>query len=69
MKNTLSRTISGIVAFGFGVLIIYLTVRAGYDVWSKVWGVFSGGFIGAVGVYLFFNKKEDDIEEIKNKEE
>jgi uncharacterized membrane protein HdeD (DUF308 family) len=66
--NTISRIITGTALFILGVVIIVATLSESQDVLSGVWGVISGLCTGGVGVYVFFNKKEDDIEEIKNSE-
>ena len=65
--NTISRTISGIAAFALGLFILYATIAEGSDIWSLIWGIASGALICGIGVYLLFNKKEDDIDEIKDK--
>ena len=67
--NTISRTISGVVAFAIGLFVITAVVTdasEGLGLWSIVWGMGSGVLFCGVGVYLFFNKKEDDIDEIKD---
>ena len=68
--NTLSRTISGVIAFVLGGVVILDTLKSAYDMGSLVLGVTLGMFMSGVGIYLFLNKKEDAIEEIKkNKKE
>jgi len=64
--NTVSRTISGIVIFAMGLFIVAATLIDSSDTFTLVLGLAWGVFIAGVGIYLFFNKKEDDIEEIKN---
>ena len=64
--NIVSRTISGTVIFALGLFVVLATISDTPDFWSLVWGVAFGTFISGVGVYIFFNKKEDNIEEIKN---
>lgn len=63
--NTFSRIISGIVAIIIGVFVIAVAIADGADTWSVVWGVAWGLFVSGIGIYLFFNKNEDTIEEIK----
>jgi uncharacterized membrane protein HdeD (DUF308 family) len=64
--NTVSRTISGVIAFLVGLFVIIVTLSERLDPWSMVWGLGWGATVAGVGIYLFFNKKEDEIEEIKN---
>lgn len=66
--SVVSRTLSGIALFAFGAFIIYQTVTEGTDIWSFVWGLAWGVFLCGIAVYLFLNKKEDEIEEIKSRE-
>ena len=57
--NTTSRTITGIVAVVLGLLIIIMN-------FSEPWLIAIYGIpILLIGVFIFFNKKEDDIEKIK----
>ena len=59
--NTLSRTITGTLAILFGLLLIVLGV-------SKELGALIYGIpIFIVGIFILFNKKEDEIEKIKTK--
>jgi hypothetical protein len=67
--NTVSRVLSGTGALGLGAVVIWATVSEGADFWSLVWGVLWGVLIGGVGVYIFFNKQEDEIEQIKDYED
>ena len=64
--NTVSRTISGVVAFALGLVVVVAVGRghSGEGWWGLLWGLFLMG----LGVYIFFNKKEDDIEKIKDNE-
>lgn len=59
----MSRTISGIALGALGAFILYATVMDREEgwIWGAVWGVILIG----LGIYTFFNKKEDEIEEIK----
>ena len=67
--NTVSRIISGTAALVLGAFVLYAAITEGSDTWSLVWGVIWGIFICGIGVYLCFNKKEDEIEEIKNEKQ
>ena len=62
--NTLSRTIAGVVALIFGVYMIISMIIEKPEGWY--WIVAYGVFFIVIGLFIFFNKKEDDIEEIKN---
>ena len=57
--NTLSRTVSGVGLIALGT---YLVIAA-FDesLWILLYGIPSL----IIGVMILFNKKEDDIEEIK----
>lgn len=61
--NTISRTITGIVAIAFGLFLSWLGVAK--DPWVLIYGV----PIVIIGLFIFFNKKEDEIEEIKSKKD
>ena len=58
--NTLSRTITGIAAIILGLIIILGS-------YPKYVMTLYGIFFIVVGIFIFFNKKEDDIEKIKTK--
>ena len=61
--NTISRTITGTALIVFGLYIIFNIVDKIEDwPWNLIFGIF---FI-IIGFFIFFNKKEDSIEEIKN---
>lgn len=62
--NTISRTISGIALVIFGAYIAGVSYSEQGEGW--IFGLVWGLFIIGVGVYIFFNKKEDDIEKIKD---
>ncbi len=62
--NTMSRTIAGIASIILGLYIIITTVLDKPEGW--IWILAYGGFFIVIGFFIFFNKKEDDIEEIKN---
>lgn len=65
--NTVSRTVSGSIIFAFGALTIYRILVASVDLFSLIFGLAVGIFTCGVGVYLFFHKNEDAIEEIKSR--
>ena len=56
--NTVSRTITGAVATLFGLFLTFIGFTK--DPWILLYGI----PIIIIGVYIFFNTKEDDIEEI-----
>jgi len=58
--NKLSRTITGIIAILLGLFLIILSIFK--DPWILIYGI----PIFIIGFFIFFNKKEDDIEKIKN---
>ena len=58
--NTPSRTITGIVAIILGLILMLGS-------YPKYVMTFYGIFFIVVGIFIFFNKKEDDIEKIKTK--
>jgi len=59
--NTLSRTITGILAVLLGLFLIVLGILG--EIWILCYGI----PIFVVGIFIFFNKKEDDIEKIKKR--
>ena len=65
----MSRKIIGIIIFSVGLFLIWGTLGETVDAWSALWGIFWSLLISGVGVYIFFNKKEDAIEEIKSGKE
>jgi uncharacterized membrane protein HdeD (DUF308 family) len=67
--NTVSRTVSGIAAFLLGLYIIVSVLREQPEGFVTVYGVGWGILIAGIGVFLFFNKKEDDIEQIKDNQD
>ncbi len=61
--NTISRTITGILATLLGLYLIALSILE--DPWILIYGI----PILIIGIFIFFNKKEDKIEEIKARED
>lgn len=64
--NTLSRTITGTVIAIFSVWLIVFggfISASGVDYTAILMGI---AFLG-VGIFIFFNKNEDKIEQIKKK--
>ncbi|MFC1697252.1 hypothetical protein ACFL1H_02895 [Nanoarchaeota archaeon] len=57
--NTISRTITGIVTIIFGAILIIISFFSDY--WILIYGI----PILIIGFFILFNKKEDDIEQIK----
>ena len=61
--NTISRTIAGTVLIVLGEYIVFNLDDKPEDF---LWGLIFGIFFIVIGFFIFFNKKEDSIEEIKN---
>ena len=62
MKNNfLSRTLSGVVIIVLSVLFIFFVGFKEGDYFAIIFGII---FI-IIALFILFNKKEDDIEEIK----
>ncbi len=61
--NFISRTISGIVSIVFGLYIMFAVILDKPDDW--LWSLVPGIFLVVIGIFIFINKKEDDIEKIK----
>jgi len=59
--NKMSRTITGILAILLGLFLIVLSILK--DPWTLIYGI----PIFIIGFFIFFNKKEDDIEKIKGR--
>ena len=57
--NTISRTITGVLAILLGLFLIVLAIFK--ELWILIYGI----PILIIGIFIFFNKKEDDIEKIK----
>jgi len=62
IMNTISRIITGIVATLLGLFLIIFSVFKGF--WISVYGI----PLFIIGIFIFFNKKEDNIEKIKSRE-
>jgi len=61
--NLVSRTITGIFMIIFGLVFM------GISFFTKFSFLISGIFLVIIGIFIFFNKKEDKIEEIKRRKE
>ena len=59
--NTLSRTITGTLVILLGLFLIVISVSK--DLWGLIYGI----PIFIIGIFIYFNKKEDEIEKIKTK--
>lgn len=59
--NTMSRTITGIIAIILGLILIIISFFTTFFI--LIYGI----PIFIIGIFILFNKKEDEIEEIKNK--
>ena len=66
--NKVSRTLSGIGLLIFGFLMLIGARTAEEDWFSIVWIGGWGLLLIGLAVYLFMNKDEDKIEEIKNED-
>lgn len=58
--NIISRTITGTIAIILGLILIIVG-------FFKYFTLFYGVPILIIGIFIIFNKKEDHIEQIKNK--
>jgi hypothetical protein len=67
--NHVSRFIAGAVLLAFGLFIIHSTIVASEAGWELVWGVAWGSLLCGIAAYLFLNRSEDEIEEIKRKDD
>ena len=61
IMNIISRTITGIITILLGLFLIILSILK--DPWILIYGI----PILVIGIFIFFNKKEDDIEKIKGR--
>ena len=59
--NTISRTITGVLAILLGLFLIIFSIFK--ESWSLIYGI----PIFIIGIFIFFNKKEDNIEKIKGR--
>jgi len=59
--NIISRTITGILAILLGLFLIVLSISK--EPWILIYGI----PIFIIGIFILFNKKEDDIEKIKGR--
>lgn len=59
--NTLSRTITGILSVTLGVILSIIALQ------KELWLLWYGVPIIIIGIIIFFNTKEDKIEQIKSK--
>lgn len=60
--NNLTRLITGVLCIAFG---LFLAVMGVMETSPEYFVVASGLFFVVVGVYIIFNKKEDEVEQIK----
>ena len=58
--NVLSRTITGLVLIILGIILIFVSVIE--SLWVLVYGI----PVFLIGLFIFFNKKEDKIESRKD---
>jgi uncharacterized membrane protein HdeD (DUF308 family) len=65
--NKVSRTITGVALSVLGAFIAIASYLDKSPDW--LWGLGVGLVFLVLGVYIFFNTQEDDIEEIIHKEE
>lgn len=63
--NTPSRIITGTLVILFSLFLIILSILGIFGYGILVYGI----PLFIIGIFIFFNKKEDDIEEIKNRED
>lgn len=61
--NTVSRTLAGLGAIIIGTVIITTAF------FESLWLLAQGVPLFFVGIFIFFNKKEDQIEQIKSQKE
>jgi len=59
--NTLSRTMTGIVAIALGLFLVF------YSLFSSYWVLVYGVPILIIGVVILFNSGEDKIERVRVK--
>jgi|TARA_B100001971_G_C18090334_1_gene483158 membrane-bound ClpP family serine protease len=61
IMNTLSRTMTGIVAIALGLFLVF------YSLFSSYWVLVYGVPILIIGVVILFNSGEDKIERVRVK--
>jgi len=61
IMNTTSRTITGTLAIILGLFLII------FSIFKELWILIYGIPILIIGIFIFFNKKEDNIEKIKGR--
>ena len=66
--NKISRILSGIGLLLLGLLTVSSLRSEAVDFFSVVWIAGWGLLLIGLAVYLFMNKKEDEIEEIKSED-
>lgn len=57
--NKVSRTITGVLTIALGLFLTAIALL------RDMWLLFYGIPIIIIGLFIFFNKKEDEIEKIK----
>ncbi len=57
----MSRTITGILLIILGIILIYVSVNE--SLWVLIYGI----PVLLIGFFILFNKKEDEIEQIKRR--
>ena len=57
--NVLSRTITGLVLIILGIILIFVSIG---EPWVLIYGI----PVFLIGLFIFFNKKEDKIETRKD---
>lgn len=62
--NTTSRIITGSILILLG---LYITIISLLGIDKELWGLIYGIIILITGIFLIFNKKEDEIEKIRSK--
>ena len=65
-NNVISRTIGGGLIMGLAVAFLIGGLQERTDENKIIWVVVSS-LVFLLGLYIFFNTKEDHIEQIKNK--
>ena len=63
MKNIFSRVLTGTAAIGVGLYLCFLALTQ--SLWMFIYAL----PMLIIGAFIFFNKTEDDIEEMKDQKE